>query len=79
MKPDLSSKVISNCGVSMHKGCWSKIGAANSLRVWALCMAIGCGSRGPRDDVGSIWDVEVWNVNVELKDETVLLLEVFFL
>ena len=40
-------------------------------------MAIGCGSKGHKGELGLVWDVEIWNVNVELKDETVLLLEVF--
>ena len=40
-------------------------------------MAIGCSFKGHKGDVGSVWGVEVWDVNMELKDETVLLLEVF--
>ena len=27
--------------ISMHNGCWSRVGAANSFRVWFFAKAIG--------------------------------------
>ena len=40
MRPDLSSKAVLRAGYTIHKGCWSKAGAANSFNVCCSCSAI---------------------------------------
>ena len=42
MMPDFNSNATFSLGYYMHKGCWSRLGAANSLRV-QLLLAISSG------------------------------------